>query len=104
MQRFKLCLHGADHNTAVMIGYLQSKEPTFWWGTLNEWIAELVSSNEDTTCEWTLADMLGGLQNNPHNGTAQCKSSHVRTGREQAGPLSLIHLWIDMNLATAGPA
>jgi hypothetical protein len=96
MQRFKLALHGAAHDTAVMIGYAQANELAHWWGTINRWIGELVASGDDTTCSWTAGDALQVLREDSAARTSRCESKHARTGRPKAGPIRLIHFWVRM--------
>ncbi len=96
IQRFKLCLHGADHSIAVMIGYIQQKNEAYWEGSLNTWISELATSCEDTTCSWSANDLLSKSGNSLVLGRTRRESNHDRVGRPGIGPVKLIHLWVSM--------
>jgi hypothetical protein len=62
VQRFRLCLHGRGLSVAVMVGYLQSGNVAEWLGRINDWIAALEASGEDSTCVWSNNDRLAGLK------------------------------------------
>jgi len=95
IQRFKLSLHGADHDSAVMIGYVQSNQPAFWWETMNRWIVELAHSSEDLTCVWSTDDQLQVMLDGGEN-SSRCESRHIRPGATKPGVIRLVHLWIRM--------
>ncbi|HUY34108.1 MAG TPA: hypothetical protein VMV69_15275 [Pirellulales bacterium] len=97
MQRFKLGLHGAKHETAVMIGYVQANESAFWWETINQWIGELARSDEDPTCAWKTSDQLEPLLDRGAAQASRCESHHARTGARKPGVIRLVHLWLRMN-------
>ncbi len=96
IQRFKLALHGANHDTGVMIGYVQAKDSPSWWETINRWIGELAASGDDTTCEWNAEDQLQSLFDGGIKKASWCESRHTRPGAPKPGAIRLIHLWIMM--------
>lgn len=46
IQRFKLLLHGADHNQAGMVGYVQEETHEQHHAKINEWICDLSEESE----------------------------------------------------------
>jgi hypothetical protein len=100
IQRFKVALHGANHDTAVMIGYVQANELAHWRATINRWIGELAVSGDDVTCNWTAGDALQALREESAPRTSRCESRHARTARREADEIRLVHLWVRMTAAT----
>jgi hypothetical protein len=99
VQRFRLCLHGAAHDTAVIIAYLQSGDGATWLESLNKWVGELEVSGDDKTCSWTVSDHLSSSSEDTVQRRRTCESTHIRTGEGDPRPLRLVHLWITMNKA-----
>ena len=62
IQRFKLGLHGANHDIAAMIGYLQEGSASDWHEKINKWIIELSSGAVADVCVWNMSDMLEKLE------------------------------------------
>jgi hypothetical protein len=91
VQRFRLCLHGKAHSTAMLVGYIQSGDAKSWHKKLNTWINSLADSAEDSTCTWTKQDEFGKLSTTCNNRTFRCQSKHSRTG--VASDIRLVHLW-----------
>lgn len=102
IQRFRLCLHGAEHNIAVIIGYVQANDAPSWHNALNGWIMDLATSDEDTTCGWNVADGLQPLVQDSPSGMSRCESNHARIGRPGIGVIRLIHLWVRMRSNSRG--
>ncbi len=100
IQRFKLALHGAAHDTAVMIGYVQANELAHWRATINRWIVNLEISGDDVTCNWTTGDALQALREDSAARTSRCESRHARTAGREADEIRLVHLWVRMTTAT----
>ena len=92
IQRFKFGYHGAVHNFAAMIAYVQEKPFSHWFNQVNHWIQELA---EVPSSAWSDSDILQLLSDNLATGVITLKSEHRRTcGR---GECELHHLWIRMS-------
>jgi hypothetical protein len=93
VQRFKLGLHGALHNTAVMLGYVQDGLASDWLTTMNGWIGDLEASGEDATCNWTAGDQFGPMTTSA-GGVCRFESRHLRLTNMRE--IELIHLWVQL--------
>lgn len=92
IQRFKFGYHGAIHNFAAMIAYVQTQSFAQWLSALNGWISEL-SMNAGSI--WSADDALDLVTYDSIARLQTLKSNHRRTGGlEQC---ELHHLWIGMN-------
>jgi len=98
IQRFKLGLHGADHNIVAMIGYIQEHSACDWHDKINKWITELSSGIIADVCVWNISEMLEQLQDDPSKGIANCRSTHDRSGSKQSNEIVIHHLWITMHM------
>ena len=96
IQRFKLGLHGAEHDIAAMIGYLQKGSPNYWHDKINKWIIELSSGITKDACAWGKSEMLEKLEEDSLMGIANCQSTHNRTGSAKSNKILIRHLWIKM--------
>lgn len=96
IQRFKLGLHGANHDIAAMVGYLQAGAASDWHNKINKWITDLCSGSIPDTCDWNLSEILELLEEDIANGTAKCRSVHNRTSNNQNNKITIHHLWIKM--------
>ncbi len=97
IQRFKLRLHGADLDIAVMIGYLQQRSAIDWHREINGWISELSSGSIVDACAWNDTETLEPLDENVSKGISSCWSVHSRIGQMSSGQIRIHHLWIEMN-------
>jgi hypothetical protein len=97
IQRFKLGAHGSYHTKAVLVGYIQREDGTYWWRTINGWIADLVTGDTADGCEWDDSDRLQRLNVDPATGIASCSSNHRRSGDAVTRHIALDHLWVAMN-------
>lgn len=98
IQRFKLGLHGADHNIAAMIGYIQERSACEWYSEINKWIVELSSGTIEDVCVWNISEMLEKLEVASSKGIANCRSTHNRSGSAQSNRILICHLWITMHM------
>jgi len=96
IQRFKLGLHGPNHNVAAMVGYLQDGSACDWHDKINKWIAELSNGAIQDTCLWNTSEILGDLEEVPSKGIANCQSTHNRSGNVKSNQILIRHLWITM--------
>ncbi|MBW8016857.1 MAG: hypothetical protein FVQ82_11770 [Planctomycetes bacterium] len=94
IQRFKLGLHGAKLDLAVIIGYVQDHSARYWHKKIDGWILELVSNQIGDGCSWTVNETLKPLKEDKTKGVANCCSLHHRT---YGNKIELHHLWIAMN-------
>jgi len=97
IQRFKLGLHGAKHNLAVMIGYLQSHITRYWHLKINSWILELIKTPVGDGCVWIADETLKPLQADLSKGISNYRSIHNRIGNIVNNEIEIFHLWITMN-------
>ena len=98
IQRFKLGLHGADHNIAAMIGYLQEGHASYWHDKINKWIAELINGTMADNCVWNISEMLEKREEDSSKGIAKYQSTHNRSGSVQSNKILIRHLWITMHM------
>jgi len=90
VQRFMAGLHGGDHETGAMIGYVQSRTADAWMQTLNHWVKAFVVF---TVSPWTTADAIVVEHHDATSGTLLGRSLHNRVGRP---PIELWHLLVEM--------
>ena len=92
IQRFKFGYHGASHNFAAMIAYVQERSFSQWLATVNGWIHDL---SQEPGSLWTRADALRQFGEDPNARLFTLASRHERP--EQLGDCELRHLWIAMH-------
>lgn len=92
VQRFKLGVHGREHNTTVIIGYVQQGACAEWYQTINGWIDDLIVGNIQDGCTWRSGEQITNYTEDPR-GLARSESLHPRN---DAQDIHIIHLWIDM--------
>lgn len=95
IQRFKLCLHGAELDLVAMIAYVQERSTAEWQKEINGWISDLCASGLDG-CTWTADEMLELLHDDQGAGLGTCRSIHSREG-PVTSDIEIRHLWILMN-------
>jgi hypothetical protein len=94
IQRFKLGVHGAEHNCVVIVGYVQKNSCAEWYKTINAWITDLVSGKLKDDCTWCDGEQLKCFSEDVQRGVARCESLHPRCN--QAQDLLIYHIWISM--------
>jgi hypothetical protein len=94
IQRFKMGLHGAEHNLVAMIGYVQARTPRYWQKKINEWIVQLTSDSVVDGCLWTIDETLKPLTADIAKGILSYRSLHNRISGNK---IEIHHLWIAMN-------
>lgn len=99
IQRFKLGLHGAKHDLAAMIGYIQDSSHD-WYSTINKWISELVENPIGDGNTWHKNETLRMLEEDTIIGIAKYHSVHNRIGDVANNKIELYHLWVKMNYST----
>ncbi|HEX8466732.1 MAG TPA: hypothetical protein VF620_02880 [Allosphingosinicella sp.] len=95
MQRFKSGAHGSAHDVGVMIGYVQAETLAHWLARINGWIRVLTRAG---IAGWSHRDGLRSLAGDATLRIARHRSNNARTS---AAPITLHHLWIDMQSAPA---
>lgn len=96
IQRFKIGLHGANHDIVAMIGYLQANTPHHWYNTINQWIIDLSNGTMKDICIWNTGEILECFEEDSSKGIASCRSTHAREGNIESKIL-IRHLWVTMN-------
>lgn len=91
VQRFKAGHHGASHEQAAMIGYVQTHDIGHWQAEIASWIDGIV---KDATENWSAADKLAMIAHDGKRRTAALRSRHNR--RADLKPIQIDHLWIEM--------
>ena len=90
IQRFKAGDHGAAHNHAALIAYLQSDDIPTWYSRVEKWTADLAVE----AAEWTADDRLQLNLHDDARGLGRLSSTHAR-GRGLPA-IILDHLWVRM--------
>lgn len=91
IQRFKLGHHGAEHEFAAMIGYVQTESFSYWLKKINGWIGDLAVNAGKP---WSRKDTIKKIGEDASNRWCLMSSDHERArGLEN---ISLRHLWVDM--------
>jgi len=98
IQRFKLGLHGAKYDLAVIIGYLQNNTSCYWHVEINRWILELVKYPIGDGCVWIADETLKAFERDTSRGIYSYRSIHRRTGDIVNNEIELHHLWVTMNV------
>lgn len=96
IQRLKLGLHGANIETAVMVGYIEQESAQHWHININIWINDLVVVQCDDGCTWTENDKLIELYCNNDTGVSQTESNHERTNLCITNNIRIHHYWVLM--------
>lgn len=91
IQRFKAGHHGAAHARAVMIGYVQDRDISFWRAQLDVWIDGLVAT---AVQGWSAGDKLELTTHHDATRVASLQSTHQRDADLE--PILIDHLWIEM--------
>ena len=94
IQRFKLALHGAQQETAVIIGYVQNGDLESWHSLINEWIRELAHDATAAEERWIEDEQLGELTADNVLHTAIASSLHRRSEPAVSPRIRLWHLWV----------
>lgn len=92
IQRFKAGHHGADHERAAMIGYVQANDVSHWHKTVDTWIDDLVKAS---VAGWSPNDKLTLSRHDTSKRVATLTSIHDRT-KGMTTNIQIDHLWIEM--------
>ena len=94
IQRFKMELHGAEHDLAAMVGYVQARTPRYWQKKINEWIVQLSSDSVEDGCVWADDETLKPVTADIARSIVSHCSFHNRISGNK---IEIHHLWIVMN-------
>jgi len=93
IQRFKLGLHGKNHERVIIIGYIQQGNPHTWVMTINSWLAELSKSDPEN---WTKSEQLNNLEPTESGHSASSISYHPRAEGCRTQSIKIDHFWVDL--------
>lgn len=94
IQRFKLGLHGKEHETVIIIGYVQSKSLRHWFEEINKWILHL---SENTPYAWNPSESLTDFRVTNTKESSRSWSTHPRVNGCSTESVAIEHFWIDVN-------
>ena len=98
VERFRKEVHGQDvkSNKAIILGYIQSENSSFWLEKVNAWIEEESKEikNRESTISWTERDKLKVDNSFSKQKVKKLKSIHNRI---KLPKIELIHYWIEIN-------
>ena len=80
IQRFKLSLHGARQNIAVLVGYVQKGTLQEWHNQINDWIRELATSAVPSEETWFTGEQLTAFVDSRGLRVSSASSRHQRLG------------------------
>ena len=92
IQRFKFGVHGKDHETVIMLGYIQKGTPQDWYGCINSWISDLAESNQG---DWGIKEKLSKFQISCSGASAKSVSVHPRADWCKSRTIRILHFWIE---------
>lgn len=90
VQRFKAGHHGANHDRAALIAYIQADDIKQWRDRLGVWVEDLSASSTD----WMREEALRLDRHDTSARLGLLSSRHFRSGG--LSTLALDHLWIEM--------
>ncbi|GAB6391476.1 MAG: hypothetical protein MdMp014T_0849 [Treponematales bacterium] len=92
IQRFKLELHGAEHDIVSMVGFVQSGTIQESEEAVNKCIAELSVSSDDNL-SWNVTESIRVYETDNKNTVYHGISTHPR---KTLRPITIHHLWVKM--------
>lgn len=98
VQRFKLGLHGAKLELAVIIGYVQEGEIDEWVDKINSWITNLSTSASADGLKWAEGEKLRQFSEDVGRKIGSAFSAHPRIGSATTSAISLHHLLVKMQI------
>ena len=96
IQRFKLGVHGAQNQMAVLIGYVQGETLNFWHQQINGWICQLAEGTLSDGQNWNTTEQLKNFKENVETKVANSVSNHSRASSGVGDSIELHHLWVLM--------
>lgn len=92
VQRYKSGHHGAAHQMAAMIAYIQEQDVGYWINEVRRWLNGIIA---DRVPGWRESDKLLLTCHNEDLQAAVLRSNHCRNG--DLSPIRLYHLWVVMD-------
>jgi len=93
IQRFKLEVHGKEHEIVGMIGYIQSGTYLEWLETINNCIVNLCDKPDENGLHWNKSELLNTIEHDEENRKYHGKSIHPRKTKPD---ITIHHLWVNM--------
>lgn len=93
IQRFKLGLHGKEHATVIILGYLQQGNLQEWHSRINGWISDLARDQSD---DWANHEVLAAFSHHRGGQKARASSKHPRLKECKTPEIQILHFWIQM--------
>ena len=93
IQRFKLEVHGKEHEIVGMIGYVQTRTCPEWLKTINTCIDDLRGKLDENGLCWTKDECINTVEHDDKKGKYYGKSLHQRKTRSE---ITIHHLWVNM--------
>jgi hypothetical protein len=93
IQRFKLEVHGKEHEIVGMIGYVQTGTCPEWLNTINTCIDGLCGKPDENSLSWTRDERINTVEHDDKNGKYYGKSLHQRKTKPN---ITIHHLWVNM--------
>lgn len=93
IQRFKLGLHGKEHTTVIILGYLQQGGFEEWHSRINEWISELANNQPS---DWANQETLAAFSHHDKEQKARTSSLHPRIEGCKTPVIQIFHFWVQL--------
>jgi len=93
IQRFKLEVHGKDHDIVGMIGYIQTENYQEWFNKINNIVDVLGGKSDENGLTWNKNEFLNIVLNDSKKRKYYSKSIHHRKTKAN---IKIHHLWIDL--------
>ncbi|MBB4577225.1 hypothetical protein [Rhizobium lentis] len=91
VQRFKSGHHGAIHDRAILIAYVQTNDITHWVKKIDRWIRAF---SRASIAGWSLQDRLDLSRHDRVHRAAVLSSTHAR--ERGLGDICVHHLWVEI--------
>ena len=91
VERFKQGKHGRNLKYGAIIGYVQEHDFTYWYGSINSWIDDLIQKNLYSPVPWLLKDKL----QKDYIRSTTAKFISITSRKNDF--ITLFHLWVRLN-------
>ena len=91
VERFKQGIHGENLKYGAIIGYVQEHDFTYWYGSINLWIDDLIQKNLYSPVPWLLKDKL----KKDYIRSTTAKFISITSRKNDF--ITLFHLWARLN-------
>jgi hypothetical protein len=93
IQRFKLGLHGKEHATVIILGYLQQGKLKEWHSRINGWISDLARNQPN---DWANHEVLAAFSHHHEGKKARAASVHPRLKECKTPEIQILHFWVQL--------